>query len=75
NETGPVLSTPRDPPVCLTVLARSIVGLISAPLYPQPLSTGKGQRMTSVNRNKTVVAHSVNPHAPLHEVETNRALA
>ena len=31
--------------------------------------------MTSVDRNKTVVAHSVNPHAPLHEVETNRALA
>ncbi|MGX9569536.1 DUF3182 family protein [Pseudomonas sp. CFBP 5748] len=31
--------------------------------------------MTPVNRNKTVVAHSVNPHAPLHEVETNRALA
>lgn len=31
--------------------------------------------MTSVNRSKTVVAHSVNPHAPLHEVETNRELA
>ncbi|AKJ98146.1 MULTISPECIES: DUF3182 family protein [Pseudomonas] len=31
--------------------------------------------MTSVNRNKTVVALSVNPHAPLHEVQTNRALA
>ncbi|MGN8277489.1 DUF3182 family protein [Pseudomonas sp. SMV71] len=31
--------------------------------------------MTSVNRKKTVMAHSVNPHAPLHEVETNRALA
>jgi hypothetical protein len=31
--------------------------------------------MTSVNRSKTVVSYSVNPHAPLHEVETNRALA
>ncbi|MBT2338748.1 MULTISPECIES: DUF3182 family protein [Pseudomonas] len=31
--------------------------------------------MTSANRNKTVMALSVNPHAPLHEVETNRALA
>ncbi|MBD0704989.1 MULTISPECIES: DUF3182 family protein [unclassified Pseudomonas] len=31
--------------------------------------------MTTVNRNKLVVDHSINPHAPLHEVETNRALA
>ncbi|WP_260958061.1 DUF3182 family protein [Pseudomonas citri] len=31
--------------------------------------------MTSVNRNKRVVAHSVDPRAPLHEIETNRALA
>ena len=31
--------------------------------------------MTSVNRNKQVVAYSVNPQAPRHEVETNRALA
>lgn len=31
--------------------------------------------MTSSNRNKMVVAHSVNPQAPQHEVETNRALA
>src|SRR3546814_3079659 len=31
--------------------------------------------MTTVNRNKRVVDHSTNPHAPLHEVETNRALA
>lgn len=31
--------------------------------------------MTSINRKKTVMAHSVNPHAPLHEIETNRALA
>ncbi|MBC3365872.1 DUF3182 family protein [Pseudomonas sp. SWRI154] len=31
--------------------------------------------MTSIHRNKMVVAHSVNPHAPQHEVETNRALA
>lgn len=31
--------------------------------------------MTSINRNKTVVAYSINPQAPLHEVETNRALA
>ncbi|MEJ1227544.1 DUF3182 family protein [Pseudomonas sp. CCNWLW56] len=31
--------------------------------------------MTSVKRNKTVVAHSINPHAPVHEVQTNRALA
>ncbi len=31
--------------------------------------------MTSVNRNKRVVAYSVNPQAPRHEVETNRALA
>ncbi|EJL01276.1 MULTISPECIES: DUF3182 family protein [Pseudomonas] len=31
--------------------------------------------MTPVNRSKTVMAYSVNPHAPLHEVETNRALA
>lgn len=31
--------------------------------------------MTSANRNKRVVAYSVNPRAPLHEVETNRALA
>ena len=31
--------------------------------------------MTPVNRNKRVVAYSVNPQAPRHEVETNRALA
>ncbi|MHC8303209.1 DUF3182 family protein [Pseudomonas sp. ZS1P83] len=31
--------------------------------------------MTPTNRNKMVVAHSVRPDAPLHEVETNRALA
>lgn len=31
--------------------------------------------MTPTNRNKIVVAHSVRPDAPLHEVETNRALA
>jgi len=31
--------------------------------------------MTSTHRNKTVVAHSVNPQAPQHEVESNRALA
>ncbi|MHC8336035.1 DUF3182 family protein [Pseudomonas sp. LB3P25] len=31
--------------------------------------------MTPTNRNKLVVAHSVRPEAPLHEVETNRALA
>ena len=31
--------------------------------------------MTSIHRDKLVVAHSVNPQAPLHEVETNRALA
>ncbi|KAA0957564.1 DUF3182 family protein [Pseudomonas sp. ANT_H12B] len=31
--------------------------------------------MTPTNRKKLVVAHSVCPEAPLHEVETNRALA
>jgi hypothetical protein len=31
--------------------------------------------MTPTNRKKLVVAHSVRPDAPLHEVETNRALA
>jgi hypothetical protein len=31
--------------------------------------------MTPTNRKKLVVAHSVHPDAPLHEVETNRALA
>ncbi|MBT2371295.1 DUF3182 family protein [Pseudomonas fluorescens] len=31
--------------------------------------------MTLNNRKKMVVAHSVRPDAPLHEVETNRALA
>jgi hypothetical protein len=31
--------------------------------------------MTPANRRKLVVAHSVHPEAPLHEVETNRALA
>ncbi|WPN46683.1 MULTISPECIES: DUF3182 family protein [unclassified Pseudomonas] len=31
--------------------------------------------MTPANRKKLVVAHSVNADAPLHEVETNRALA
>lgn len=31
--------------------------------------------MTPVNRKKLVVAHSVRAEAPLHEVETNRALA
>ncbi|WP_150642928.1 DUF3182 family protein [Pseudomonas fluorescens] len=31
--------------------------------------------MTPVQRKKLVVAHSVRPQAPLHEVETNRALA
>ncbi|WP_367373141.1 DUF3182 family protein [Pseudomonas lini] len=31
--------------------------------------------MTPTNRKKLVLAHSVRPHAPLHEVETNRALA
>jgi hypothetical protein len=31
--------------------------------------------MTPTNRKKTVVAHSVRPEAPQHEVETNRALA
>jgi hypothetical protein len=31
--------------------------------------------MTPANRKKLVVAHSVRPEAPLHEVETNRALA
>lgn len=31
--------------------------------------------MTPNNRKKAVVAHSVRPDAPLHEVETNRALA
>lgn len=31
--------------------------------------------MTPTNRKKAVVAHSVRPDAPLHEVETNRALA
>jgi len=31
--------------------------------------------MTPANRKKLVVAHSVHPEAPLHEVETNRALA
>jgi hypothetical protein len=31
--------------------------------------------MTPTSRKKTVVAHSVRSDAPLHEVETNRALA
>ena len=31
--------------------------------------------MTPKNRNKRVVAHSIRPQAPLHEVETNRKLA
>ena len=31
--------------------------------------------MTPANRKKLVVAHSVHPEAPLHEVETNRVLA
>lgn len=31
--------------------------------------------MTPTNRKKTVVAHSVRPEAPQHEVDTNRALA
>jgi hypothetical protein len=31
--------------------------------------------MTPTSRKKLVVAHSVHPDAPLHEVETNRALA
>lgn len=31
--------------------------------------------MTPTNRKKIVVAHSVRPDAPLHEVESNRALA
>ena len=31
--------------------------------------------MTPTHRQKLVVAHSVRPEAPLHEVETNRALA
>ncbi|VVM79886.1 hypothetical protein PS662_02262 [Pseudomonas fluorescens] len=31
--------------------------------------------MTPTNRKKTVVAHSVRPDAPQHEVDTNRALA
>ncbi|MFC6337636.1 DUF3182 family protein [Pseudomonas sp. CCM 7891] len=31
--------------------------------------------MTPSNRKKMIVAHSVRPDAPLHEVETNRALA
>ncbi|WP_160107592.1 DUF3182 family protein [Pseudomonas izuensis] len=31
--------------------------------------------MTPTNRKKLVVAHSVHPDAPVHEVETNRALA
>lgn len=31
--------------------------------------------MTPTNRKKIVVAHSVRPQAPQHEVETNRALA
>ncbi|MHC8353217.1 DUF3182 family protein [Pseudomonas sp. RT4P38] len=31
--------------------------------------------MTPTNSKKLVVAHSVRPEAPLHEVETNRALA
>ncbi|URM29599.1 DUF3182 family protein [Pseudomonas frederiksbergensis] len=31
--------------------------------------------MTPTNRNKLVLAHSVRPDAPLHEVDTNRALA
>ncbi len=31
--------------------------------------------MTPAQRKKLVVAHSVRPQAPLHEVETNRALA
>ena len=31
--------------------------------------------MTPTNRKKLVLAHSVRPDAPLHEVETNRALA
>jgi hypothetical protein len=31
--------------------------------------------MTPTNRKKLVLAHSVHPDAPLHEVETNRALA
>jgi hypothetical protein len=31
--------------------------------------------MTPTDRKKLVVAHSVHPDAPLHEVETNRALA
>lgn len=31
--------------------------------------------MTPTNRKKLVVAHSVRPDAPVHEVETNRALA
>ncbi|WP_010174626.1 DUF3182 family protein [Pseudomonas sp. PAMC 25886] len=31
--------------------------------------------MTPTNRKKIVVAHSIRPDAPLHEVETNRALA
>lgn len=31
--------------------------------------------MTPTYRNKLVLAHSVRPDAPLHEVETNRALA
>jgi hypothetical protein len=31
--------------------------------------------MTPTNRKKLVVAHSVRPDAPLHEIQTNRALA
>ena len=36
---------------------------------------GKGDRMTPISRKKLVVAHSMREGAPLHEIETNRALA
>jgi hypothetical protein len=35
----------------------------------------EGGRMTSTPRRKIVVAHSVRPDAPQHEVQTNKALA
>jgi len=51
------------------------VGLISAPVTATVIEPMEGGRMTPTPRRKIVVAHSVRPDAPQHEVQTNKALA
>jgi hypothetical protein len=41
----------------------------------ETIEPAEGERMTPTPRKKIVIAHSVRPDAPQHEVQTNKALA